>query len=226
MRRNAWLEYCHRLLSSSSAVTVTVLMCATNHLPGQGQEVTFTNFSDTSLLQLNGSATVATTTDGQVLQLTPATRDQAGSAFLKNPVSLGNRASFSTFFSFRLSRGGGLVDVDGVRGADGIVFVVQTLANNVGSSGGGLGYMNISNSVGIEFDTWYNAGDPAFDPQLPPGQHNPNGTTGDGNHVAINFNGNLVDPLYAHVTDPLNNGNVWYAWIDYKGVTENLELRL
>src|SRR5205823_14965626 len=74
---------------------------------GQAQSVAFNDFSDTSGLQLNGNAASAATADGHVLQLTPAAFNQAGSAFLRNPVSLGTNVSFSTFFSFRLSQGGG-----------------------------------------------------------------------------------------------------------------------
>ena len=60
-----------------------------------------------------------------------------------------SNVSFSTFFSFRLSKPGGSYDTtseDGLQGADGVVFLLQTLTNNVGSSGGGLGYSGISNS--------------------------------------------------------------------------------
>ena len=192
----------------------------------QSGTVAFNDFSDTSALQLNGSAASATTADGHVLQLTPATFNQAGSTFLRNPVSLGTNVSFSTFFSFRLSRGGGGTDVDGVPGADGIVFVVQSVANNVGSLGGGIGYLGISNSVSVEFDTWYNNGNPTFDPQLPNGQQNPNGSSVDGNHIAIGVNGALDDAVETHIATPLNNGNVWYAWVDYNGATGYLEVRL
>ena len=38
--------------------------------------------------------------------------------------------------------------------ADGIMFVVQTVGNNVGGSGGNIGYFGITNSVGIEYDTY------------------------------------------------------------------------
>ena len=202
---------------TSSVVSLTVNIIS----------VTFTNFCDVSILQINGNAQQTNTSDGCVLELTPATYTQAGSAFLKAPLPLTTNASFSTFFSFRLSKGYG-TDVDGVAGADGISFIIQTFTNNIGSLGGGLGYQGISNSVAIEFDTWYNDNPELgiVDPQLPAGQTNANGTTGDGNHVGVDVNGSLDSIAYAHIPIPMNNSNVWYAWIDYNGATSNLQVRV
>jgi len=42
-------------------------------------------------------------------------------------------------------------------GADGIAFVLQPLSSDQGSSGGGIGYLGISPSVAVEFDTWFNS---------------------------------------------------------------------
>jgi len=74
--------------------------------------IIFTNFCGVTNIQINGNATLTTTTnDGCVLELTPSAAFMAGSAFLKVPVALSANASFSTFFSFRLSQGGGGPDV-------------------------------------------------------------------------------------------------------------------
>ncbi len=67
----------------------------------------FSKFCDVTNLQINGNADLTTTADGCVLELTPSAGDMAGSAFLKVPVALSGNASFSTFFSFRLSKDGG-----------------------------------------------------------------------------------------------------------------------
>ena len=50
-------------------------------------------------------------------------------------------------------------------GADGIAFGLQQLSNQVLTTGGGLGYENISPSFFVEFDTWQNGlyNDPASD---------------------------------------------------------------
>lgn len=42
-------------------------------------------------------------------------------------------------------------------GADGIVFVLQTVGNKaIGASGGGIGFEGFSPSLGVEFDDWNN----------------------------------------------------------------------
>lgn len=164
------------------------------------ETISYADFSDVSALQINGSAYQ----NGNKLTLTPATEGQSGSAFSLNTVSLTADASFSTFFSFQILGRGGFGN-----GADGLVFTVQTNANNVGGSGGGLGYEGIANSVGIEFDT--------FD----------NGESGGSNHVAIDLDGSVYNSVAT--TGPLSpdfdNGQVWYAWIDYSRANGQLEVR-
>lgn len=182
-------------------------------------QIIFSDFCEvTNALQINGDACITNTSDGCVLELTPSAPDQAGTAFLKEPVSLASNASFSTFFSFRLSKDGGADDPgeDQIPGADGITFILQTITNNIGGLGDDIGYGGITNSVAVEFDTYYNAG---VDPIL-------SGGNGDGNHVGVDTNGSMVSVVTAHVADAMNNGNIWYAWIDYNGTTGDLELRL
>ena len=95
--------------------------------------ITFNDFSNTSGLTLNGNTTTAVTGDGTVLRLTPAATGQSGSAFTTSQISLGAGSTFSTFFQFRFTNPGGISP------ADGITFVLQTVNNNVGGAGGGLG---------------------------------------------------------------------------------------
>jgi hypothetical protein len=54
--------------------------------------------------------------------------------FSTTTIALTSNASFSTVFSFEILGHGGPGD-----GADGLTFTVQANANNVGSTGGGLG---------------------------------------------------------------------------------------
>lgn len=192
-----------------AAVTVLRPSVFTN-LPGPVHDFTFNNFSNTSSLQFNGSAEPAITTDGAVLELTPSSLDVAGSAFIATAIPFGHYMGFSTFFMFRLHNPGGIA------AADGITFTLQGVSPyNVGSAGGGLGYEGISNSLSIEFDTYNN-----LQTFGPPGDIN-------SNHVAINLNGGLNDPISADVTNGyLGDGNVWYAWIDYEGVSGDLEVRV
>ena len=69
-------------------------------------------------------------------------------------------------------------------GADGFTFVIQNSDSSLfggggssalGSTGGGLGYAGIPNSLAVEFDTWFNPvlGDP------------------NGNHISVHTAGTL-----------------------------------
>jgi len=176
----------------------------------QAQSFTYPSFSSTAGLQLNGDATTApgdAPTSSTVLRLTPANFGQAGSAFSTTQIALQNQASFSTEFSFQMARTGGIGDEDGA-GADGIMFVAQTVSSSVGTGGGGIGYQGINHSIGVEFDTYNNGG-----------------SDGNGNHVAYNLNGNLTDSALTPVAPRFNNGAVWYGWVDYNGTTDDLQVR-
>lgn len=187
--------------SCARAFLSTAILSAT--VAGSTAAINYPDFSSVAGLQLNGSAAQA----GNVLRLTD-NLSQGGSAFSTTPVVLSG-ASFSTYFSFRISDPVGWSDGDG-QGADGIVFVVQTLANNVGGFGGGIGYAGIGNSVGVEYDTWHN------------------GELGDidGNHLGVDLNGSLNSVAQLPVGTRMNNGNVWHSWVDYNGATDTLEVRL
>jgi hypothetical protein len=143
-----------------------------------------------------------------VLRLTNTT-SQSGSTFSTTTVSLDANASFSTAFTFRISDPQGISDSDG-QGADGIVFVVQTAANTAGGSGGGIGYEFLTPSLGVEFDTWDNGSWDDFN----------------GNHVGIDLNGSVDSDPQLAVGTRMNNGADWYAWVDYNGATDALEVRI
>ncbi len=157
-------------------------------------DFTYNDFSNTAGLRLNGDTVVV----NNQLQLTYASTFSTGSVFTTNQVALGDTSTFSTHFQFQMTNSGGISDEDG-QGADGIVFVVQKVSNNVGTSGFGIGYAGISPSLGIEFDTYHNS----FDP--------------DGNHVGVDLNGNITSIATQHEPTRFNNGQIWNAWIDYDG---------
>jgi hypothetical protein len=167
----------------------------------------YDSFGSSSGLQLNGHAAVTS----NVLRLTPSEFGRAGSAFTSVPIQLGNLSSFSVLFVFRITGPNGIGDADGI-GADGLVFVLQTVSNSVGSGGGGIGFQGISPSVGVEFDTYYNGG---WDDLL----------GGSGNHVGLNLNGDPASVQMALEPTRFNNGNLWHAWIDYSGATKTIEVR-
>lgn len=173
---------------------------------GAAVVINYPDFSTVAGLTLNGAAAQA----GNVLRVTPAVGGQAGSAFSTTAVSLAANASFSTFFQFRFTSAGGANDGQG-DGADGLVFVVQTVANNVGGGGGGIGYLGIPKSIGIEFDTWNNGA----------------GDANSSNHVGIDANGSVTSLALVSVAEAdMNNGGVWNAWVDYDGSNNLLEVRL
>lgn len=173
--------------------------------PASALTVSFPDFSNVSAWQLNGNAAQA----GSVLRVTPSKPGQSGSAFLSSPMSLLNQNSFSAFFQFRISNPGGATDADGVQGADGIVFALQTVSNTAGGSGGGIGFANLPNSVGVEFDTWNNGNVDQFN----------------GNHIGIDINGNMASNPLVPVVQTLNDGSIYSAWIDYNGLNDSLEVR-
>ena len=175
---------------------VAVTVCGAASV-GEATVVVFPDFSSTAGLTLNGTTAAVTTSDGHVLRLTSAGPSQSGSAFSSTTI---NAASFSTAFSFRISQAGGsCCDLSGDTGADGITFVVQSVSASIGGGGGGIGYQGITNSAAVEFDTWQNS----FDP--------------DSNHVGVDTNGNVTSLATQHVSPNFDDGNKWYAWIDYDG---------
>ncbi len=103
---------------------------------------------------------------GREYVITPANYGQAGALWSDSKVSLDNSFTISAELYF------GTRDGDG---ADGFSFIIQNQSKTIiGAAGGGLGYQGIANSVGIEFDTWYNGGNDLWN-----------------DHAAFNTNGNL-----------------------------------
>ena len=192
-----------RTFFSHFAATSLVLTMATS---AGAAVISYPDFSSVAGLTINGDAAQV----GNVLRVTPAIDGQSGSAFSTSTVSLASNASFSTFFQFQFTSPDPF-DCDGQGcGADGLVFVVQTVSNNVGGAGGGIGYFGIGNSVGIEFDSWNNGG-----------------IDGDSsNHVGINVGGSVDSLSRANIASDFNAGDIWSAWIDYNGSTNLLEVRL
>ena len=166
-------------------------------------------------MQTNGNAT---TVDAavDVLRLTEAVRYQSGSAFYTDALAIDADTSFSTEFKFQV--GGGTT------GADGFVFMLQGEGPTaLGDYGGFLGYGNgasgdprdeITSSLAIEFDTDKGS----WDSNL--------------NHVAVLVNGDVTDhkiqatngaPGFGAGID-WNDGDPYWAWVDFDGSTETLSV--
>ena len=161
----------------------------------------FPSFTSTNIkaFNLNGNAYL----NGSVLTLTQASGGEAGTAWWLNKVYLGSDRSFSACFSFHMSSLGN-------GGADGITFCVQPSSNSALSSGGGLGYAGITPSFAVELDTYQNTdyGDP------------------NANHIGIDLNGSVSSVETATPPWTMNNGAIYYVWVDYDGATNDLEIRL
>lgn len=191
-----------RVLAAFALVAANVVATS----PATAQSFSYPDFHDVSQLTLNGTA--YQNPSGNKLTLTEATHSQSGSAWSTQLVHLGSQASFSSVFSFEILDHGGLPGW-GIDGADGLTFTLQNNSNSVGASGGAIGYGGIPKSVTVEFDTFQNweVGDPSS------------------NHVGINTNGSLFSLVTANEGTLFDNGNMWWAWIDYDGVTGNLAVR-
>ena len=173
-------------------------------------EMVYAGFAETKGITLSGDTATAKTSDGTVLRLTPATGGDTGSAFASQTVDTN---SFSTAFSFRLSDPGGEADPNNHVGADGITFAVQPISASLGGCGEGLGIGGVSPSVAVEFDTWDD--DCAEYPDV---------CDPSSNHIGVDVDGDVHSKKTANVSPAMDNGKIWYAWIDYDG--KNLEVRI
>ena len=177
--------------------TVSLAIGGVITLPEQARAASFnyTNFSSTNEFTLNGNAAQF----GDRLRLTPSADYQAGAAWYNTKQLV--QEGFESTFQFQITE---LVD----GGADGLAFVIQNSSlSALGSTGGNIGYSNISNSLAIEFDTWQNA-------QI--GNGDPNN-----NHISVQTRGTLAnssDHIYSlgFTTIPsLSNQQIHTAKIAY-----------
>ena len=154
---------------------------------------------------------------GDCFILTQATPWQNGAIWYDEAININEPFNLQFTASF------GTLDA---AGADGMVFVMQQVGNDViGVPGGGMGFEGFSPSLGVEFDSFQNVGfgDPVFD------------------HVAIATNGNPNHNLPGNLAGPVpissSSGNVedgqdyiidisWDPAINQFTVSVNCEIRL
>ncbi len=145
----------------------------------------FIPFLSEAQFNLNGSARQISQ---RCFQLTDERLNIVGSIWDTTKINLNEsfEVSLDLFFGCR--------DFDG---ADGIVFGFQPVGTSIGSVGEGIGFLNVTPSIGIEMDTYQNSNlnDPSFD-------HMAIIRNGDVNHsrsntlagpVSIGTNGNIED---------------------------------
>ena len=157
---------------------------------------TYSNFSGATGLTRNGSAVIS----GSALRLTANVANQAGSAFLANPVAIGPNSSLSTRFVFRVH---GTTD-----GADGLSFIIQgNGASSIGLAGASLGYGGMGRSLAVEVDNHASTGDP------------------NGNHLGILRDGNTTTHLATFTPGwDLENAASHTVWVEYDGPANQLRV--
>lgn len=188
-----WLNYCH--IDNMIRSILVLIMCSTISL-AQGQSY-FTN----------GSAKAI---GGQCYELTPASTGKNGSVWYADKLDLSK--NFDLEFNLNFGNRN--------QGADGIVFVLQTVGTKaLGGSGGGLGYHGFSPSLGIEFDDYNNSseGDLANDHIgiLKNGVVNHKGENSLAGPVNANVSGANIEDGKDHVVritwnEPTKTISVWF----------------
>jgi len=146
-------------------------------------------------MMLNGNAQLV----GSTLRLTEAIGSQTGSAFEATPLPVDGDTDFHAWFQFAIYDGSG---------ADGFTFAIQNDTNGpaaIGGGGGGLGYLGISPSIAVEFDT--------FD----------NGSKGE-NAIGIDLDGSVGSIASVQVTPDMEEVRPLFAWVDYDSQTDLLEV--
>ncbi|MGB2633869.1 MAG: L-type lectin-domain containing protein [Candidatus Acidiferrum sp.] len=158
-------------------VIITLVCLAVLFAPTANAQTTYTYppFPSNAAggLQTNGNAQILSNTNGNFLRVTPNVQDQVGSAWYTNPAgststppvqTLSLAGGFTTTFTFQLSS----PSQNSLGSADGIVFVVQNGSFSPSGPGGiyavapsnglggQLGYTGLTNSVAVQFDSWYN----------------------------------------------------------------------
>ena len=151
---------------------------------------------------LNGTATQNTC---NCYTLTQALNWQAGSVWNATKIDL--TRPFDFVFNVYL----GCLDANG---ADGIVFMLQPISTSLGAGGGGMGFQNVTPSIGITLDTWQNTefNDPSYD------------------HISIQANGviqhgtDLAGPVQASAASVNIEDCAWHTFrITWDPTTFNLK---
>lgn len=161
---------------------------------------------------LNGNASIITPQCNAAVttyQLTPDLANQSGQIWNTTPINLTTRfdLQFEIFMGYKAYN----------TGADGMAFVIQTLSNNAGSGGGGLGYEGITPSIAIEFDTYENGWDPIY-------CHTAIEKNGDIDHTDLSGN-NLAGPEQLSPSNATLPDGTWHnAEIIWNPISDSLSL--
>lgn len=154
------------------------------------------------LFKLTSDATL----DGSDIRLTRDTENVSGIALSKDLVFLASDGSFSTYFTFKMTKRKN----PGDGGGDGLAFVLQTDLKSKHGAGGNIGYSGAHSSLDLEFDTFPNTdfGDPKH------------------HHIGVNLNGKPQSVASAISPFVLNDGRTYHVWAEYDGSAQTLEIRI
>jgi uncharacterized repeat protein (TIGR02543 family) len=196
-----------------------------------------TGTSESKLLRLSGKAAVLS--DGSV-SLAPG---EAGGIFLNRPLSMDK--GFSVMYKMHL---GEIPRPHSTLAGDGFVFVLSATDNTIGNIGGAMGFSDIRNSIGVEYDTFCNiyqdeeygyihANEIGYVPHvaygvdgiLHNGDFHDNDSFNENDIVGTNSLGNKA--FLFGSTDPADTlagkeNYDLYGWADYNPLTGVLEYRL
>jgi 5'-nucleotidase / UDP-sugar diphosphatase len=180
----------------------------------------FETFNRTDFL-LDGSAKLSSSSGqtGSLIVTTPTddapnARDgESGSSFFDDRLGIRANTSFNTSFRFNLANSVG----------DGFTFIIKDEAQSrTGIAGGYLGYQldtagTTYRSIAIAFDTHRNfAGDFVAAPTF---------ADSNDNSISILRDGLISNRIATGTPDfDLNNGSDTFAWVDYNGTTDSLQV--
>ncbi|CAI5970460.1 unnamed protein product [Closterium sp. NIES-64] len=157
----------------------------------------------------------STTLIPTMVTLTELTAPLNGSFFSKTRLQLfshetiggrcGRQFYFKASFSFIMiprTRGSG---------GNGLAFAVSATNKTTSIIGSGVGYAGMSTrSIAVEFDTWQDT------------EHNDTSAS----HVGVNLNGSSLLNVTANTSTALNNGKMYFAWVDYNPDDEGESLKV
>ena len=124
--------------------------------------------------------------------------------------------SFSTWFSFQITDPVSWEEVPSEPSGDGFTFAIAANPNTLGEPGGRLGVAISSDPAGlgtvsVEFDTYPNANDVST------------------NSIGVNVGGigdgqGVISNVQTAIPGEFDDGNIWTAWIDYRGDSGRLDV--
>ena len=140
---------------------------------------------------------------------------QASALFLDKKIA-GSESGFSTYFVMDVYK------TNSSKPADGFVFLLAGATNELGSTGGGLGYSGILKSIGIEFDFWNNE-------NIEPPVHTTIFTNGVHSSGFTPENGAIIDNQFENVWNGKTLDQIvrsYNIWIDYNKTSQEVYLRV